>query len=227
MSIPRRLRSNWGSPITPTPPPATSPHRLCMPAAAIRRTTTVWRRSGIDDQGRHRPRPLFGAVQLPRIQGADRPAARRGWHPHLFGSCRRRVCQGTRLPRGTVGASEPHPARRHRVRLPRAGRSADARMGVDARRAAASIDRKPLRCPRSSARRSRGRTPRAPRVDRWSRGAGGMARRTAADVSARRRTARGAHACPRRRSSAADLDGDRHDPGKRAARSARHRRKSS
>ena len=63
--------------------------------------------------------------------------------------------KGRVYPEGPWGPAEPHSARRHRLRLPRAGRSADARMGVDAGRAAASIDRKLLRCPRSSALRSR------------------------------------------------------------------------
>ena len=127
--------------------------------------------------------------------------------------------KGTRLPGGTVGASEPRPAWRHRVRLPRAGRSADARMGLDPGRA---THRSIASCfPARDHQRSalvEGRA-RAPRGDRWSRSAAGMARRTAADLSARRRAARRAHACPSRRSSAADLDGDRHDSGKRAARS--------
>ena len=54
------------------------------------RTTTVSRRMGIDVAGQDRPRPLFGAVQLSRLQGADRAAARRRRHPDLLRSGRRR-----------------------------------------------------------------------------------------------------------------------------------------
>ena len=43
--------------------------------------------------------------------------------------------KGKVYPEGPWGPAEPHSARRHRLRLPGAGRSADARLGVDARRA--------------------------------------------------------------------------------------------
>ena len=68
------------------------------------------------------------------------------------------VGEGRGLSRRPVGARQPHPARRHRLRLPGARRSADARMGVDARRAAHRSRAKPCRCRRSSARRCRSRT---------------------------------------------------------------------
>ncbi|MGH7544653.1 MAG: hypothetical protein ACREKI_00560, partial [Gemmatimonadota bacterium] len=63
-------------------------------------------------------------------------AARRRGHPHLLRSGGRRVREGRRLSRGPVGPGEPHPARRRRVRLPRAGRSVDPGLAVDPRRAA-------------------------------------------------------------------------------------------
>ena len=83
-----------------------------------------------------RARAVLGAVQLPRIQGADRRAAGRGRYPHLLRSRGRWVQEGQDLSGRTVGTGKPHPARRRRLRLPRARRSAHPRLGVGARRQA-------------------------------------------------------------------------------------------
>src|SRR5207244_1375088 len=54
----------------------------------------------------------------------------------LLRSRRRWIQEGDAESGWAVRTGEPHPARRHRVRLPRAGRSADAGMAVAAGRAA-------------------------------------------------------------------------------------------
>ena len=82
--------STWASPTTPTPHRAKSRRRSSTPEAATPRTTTA-RRAGHRRQRQDRARPLLGAVQLPRLQGADRAAARRRRHPDLLGSRRRWV----------------------------------------------------------------------------------------------------------------------------------------
>ena len=83
-----------------------------------------------------RPRPLLGALQLPRLQGPDGRAAWRRRHPDLLRSDRRRPGERRGVSRRPVGTGESHSARRHRLRLHGARRSADAGLGVDARRAA-------------------------------------------------------------------------------------------
>ena len=96
----------------------------------------VLRQNGIDPRGQDRHRPLLEPLQLSRLQGADRRARGRGRDDRLLGSGRGRLRAGRGLPEGPLGPGEPPPARRHRLRLHRPRRSADAGLGVDARRAA-------------------------------------------------------------------------------------------
>ena len=105
-------------------------------------------------QGQDRARSLFGAVQLPRLQGADGAAARRRRHPDLLGSCRRWLPQGQGVSGWPLGTGQPHPARRDRLRLHGAGRSADAGLGVGTGRAPDREVAGDLASQRSSARRS-------------------------------------------------------------------------
>ena len=101
-----------------------------------------------------RPRPLLEPVQLPRVQGADRRAARRGGHSHLLRPRGGRLQAGAGVPGRPVGPGEPHPARRDHLRLHRARRSAHARLGVPSRGAPgeagggalAAEDRRRCRC---------------------------------------------------------------------------------
>ena len=86
-------------------------------------------------QGENRHRPLLEPVQLPRIQGADRAARRRGRHHRLLRSDGGRIHERRGVSEGPVGPGEPLPARRHRLRLHRPRRSADAGVGVHAGRA--------------------------------------------------------------------------------------------
>ena len=89
-------------PTTPTRPPATSPPRSSTPAAATRGLRLA-------DDSRHRrarqdrARPLLGALQLSRLQGAHGAAARRRRHPHLLRSRRRRLGKGKVYPDGPWG----------------------------------------------------------------------------------------------------------------------------
>ena len=98
-----------------------------------------------------RPRPLLGALQLSRLQGADGRAAWRCRHPHLQRSDRRRPGERQSVPRRPVGTRKSHPARWHRVRLHGPRRSADAGLGINARRAARGRRATRSRCRRSSA----------------------------------------------------------------------------
>ena len=116
-----------------SPPRATSPRRSSTPTAATRPTTTLLRAQRHRPEGQDRHRPLLESVQLPRVQGAHRRARRRGGDDRLLGSGRGRLRQGRGVPEGPVGTGQPPAARRHRLRLHRAGRSADARLGVDRR----------------------------------------------------------------------------------------------
>ena len=79
-------------------------------------------------QDRHRP--LLEPVQLSRLQGLGGRASRRRGVDHLLRSDGRRLSQGGGLPRGTLGAGEPHPARRHHLRLHRSRRSLDPGLAV-------------------------------------------------------------------------------------------------
>ena len=157
-----------------------------MPAAATPPTTTGWPPHGVDVKRQDRARAVLGALQLPRIQGADRRAAGRSRSPHLLRSRGRWVQEGQGLSRRTVGTRKPHPARRHRLRLPRAGRSAHARVGVGARREAHRTPRRRSRCPKiiSAPLSWRGRA-RPPRGDAGARRAAGLAGRPADRVSRR------------------------------------------
>ena len=62
------------------------------------------RRARHRHQGKDRPRALLGALQLSRLQGAHGPAPRRGGHPHLLRSGRRRVREGEGVSGRAVGA---------------------------------------------------------------------------------------------------------------------------
>ena len=85
----------------------------------------------------------------------------------------------------SVGTGEPHPARRHRLRLPRAGRSADAGLGVGARRPRVSR-RDAISLPTIvSAPLSFKRCARDPPSARRTRSAAGLARRAAVRLSRR------------------------------------------
>ena len=57
--------------------------------------------------------------------------------------------RGRGVPQGSVGTGQPPAARRHRLRLHRARRSADAGLGVDRRGAANRRRARPCRSPRS------------------------------------------------------------------------------
>ena len=115
---------------------ATSPARSSTPAAATRRTTTGWTAQGID---------LTGKIALVRYsvpysyRGFKAlTAQQRGLAGILIYSdpADDGYRQGEDVSGGPVGTGEPHPARRHPLRLPRARRSADAGLGVGARREA-------------------------------------------------------------------------------------------
>ncbi len=82
-----------------------------------------------------RPRPLLR--RLPRRQVArGREARRRSPSWSTPTPSRTAGFEGPVYPRGPVGTGLPLPARRERLRLPRARRSVDAGLGVHARRAA-------------------------------------------------------------------------------------------
>ena len=132
-----------------SPRRATSPRRSSTPTAATRPTTTLLRAARHRSEGQDRHRPLLESVQLPRLQGAHRRTRRRGGDDRLLGSGRGRLRQGRGVPEGPVGTGQPPAARRHRLRLHRARRSADARAGrrsTGARRIAPST--RPCRSPR-------------------------------------------------------------------------------
>ena len=75
-----------------------------------------------------RPRPLLQG--LPRRQEPGGGAPGRGRPDHLLRSRGGRLRAGRRVPEGAVGTGEPLPARRQRVRLHRARRSADSGLGL-------------------------------------------------------------------------------------------------
>ena len=107
-------------------------------------------------QRQDRAGPLLRAVQLSRLQGAHRASSAARPDPDLLRSGRRWVQEGQDVSGRPVGTGEPYSARRHRLRLHGARRSADAGLGVGARRTADRA-RRPCRCRRSSARRCRGK----------------------------------------------------------------------
>ena len=73
------------------------------------------RSAGRRPQGEDRPRPLLGAVQLSRFQGAHGGEARPQGAADLLGSRRGRLQEGEDFSRWTVGAREPYPARLHHL----------------------------------------------------------------------------------------------------------------
>ena len=121
-----------GSRITPTPPPATSRRRWSTPAAASPPTTTGWRAQGIDVRGKI-VLVRYSVRTATAASAADRAAARRRRDPHLFRSGRRPAPKGKAYPDGPWGPASHIERGGDRLRLPGAGRSADAGLGVGAR----------------------------------------------------------------------------------------------
>ena len=111
------------------------------------RTTTTLARLGIDVRGQDRAGPLLQG--LPRGQEpGGRAAAGVAALITYSDPAEDGYVQGDVYPEGPVGAGEPRPARRQRLRLHRARRSADPGLGLGRRARGAS--RKPSRrsCPK-------------------------------------------------------------------------------
>ena len=159
-----------------------------------RPTTTGWRRTASTCKGKIalvRYSMPYSYRGFKALTAEQRGAA---GHPHLLRPGRGWIQERQDLPGRTVGARKPHPARRHRLRLPRAWRSADAGMGLGAGReadrrrgrdlAAEDHERAAVvaRCARRFSRRSRRRR------------AGGVAGRPADHLSRRRRIRARPHA---------------------------------
>ncbi len=89
---------------------------------------------------RHRParqdrrRALLEPVQLSRLQGAHGATRGRGGDDRLLRPGRGRLRARGRVPQGTLGTPQPHPARRHRLRFHRAWRPPHPWLGLDPRR---------------------------------------------------------------------------------------------
>ena len=110
-------------------------------------------------RGRPRQDRAGAALQgLPRRQEPGGRAARRARARHLLRPRGGRLRPGRRVPARPVGAGQPRAARRQRLRLHRARRSADAGLGLGARRAPHRRKRSPGSCRRSRPSRCRSGT---------------------------------------------------------------------